>query len=361
MAKILVGMSGGVDSSIAAHVLKEQGHDVSGAYIRTWMNEADVFGKCPATEDIADCRTVSKFLEVDFDVVNLIDEYQAKVVDYLIEGYRSGITPNPDIMCNREIKFGIFLDYAVKNGIEYVATGHYCRKVIRKGGIAEIHEGLDKNKDQSYFLAFLEQHQADRALFPIGDMLKPEVRMLAEELQLPTAKKKDSQGICFLGKIKISDFLREYIPDEPGNIINLDGEVLGEHKGLHHFTIGQRKGIKIPSNSNFNAYVVVEKRGKTKELVVGFDKDRTQGLYANQAHISSISFVNEKLTTEETLLAKPRYRDPSQEITFIPDEGGTAMIKFKKPQRALAQGQILALYDGQRLVGGGIYSGFSLI
>ena len=354
MSRILVGMSGGVDSSVAALLLKQQGYDIAGAYIKTWANEYDVFGDCPANEDIEYAAAVCKQLGIDFEVVNLVDTYREKVVDYLIEGYRKGITPNPDIMCNREIKFGAFLDYALSQGFEHVATGHYCRKVL-VDGTEYIAEGRDDNKDQSYFLAMVKPDQVKHALFPIGEIKKPRVRELAKEHQLPNAGRKDSQGICFLGKVKINDFLRNYITDKPGPIVNLDGKVLGEHRGLHHYTIGQRKGIGIPSNHDFKAYVVIAKDLESNELKVAFDEPDTRGLYCERSLIHSLSHCSQPFIEKHPSQCRVRYRDPRVGIKSIRAmEKGSYQVAFSEPQRALAPGQILAFYENELLLGGAV-------
>jgi len=354
MSRILVGMSGGVDSTIAALLLKEKGYDVAGAYIKTWSNEYDVFGDCPASEDIEYASDACKNLGIEFEVVNLVETYHEKIVQYLVEGYRKGITPNPDIMCNREIKFGAFLHWALENGFETVATGHYCRKVYHEG-LDYLAEGVDGNKDQSYFLAMITPDQLSHAQFPVGDITKPRVRELAAEYGFSNAKRKDSQGICFLGKVKINDFLRNYIQDKPGAIVNLKGETLGEHKGLHHYTIGQRKGIGIPSNHDFKAYVVVGKDLESNELRVAFDEEGTPGLYTEWVKVHSISHSTRPFIDSIVPTCRVRYRDPKIEIDHIePLEEGSYKVQFSTPQRALAAGQILAFYEDDRLLGGGI-------
>lgn len=357
MKKILVALSGGVDSSVAALILKKAGYEVASAYIKTWINEegSDLFADCPWQEEIKHAQAAANHIGIEFEVVNLIKDYRERVVKYLVEGYRNGITPNPDIMCNREMKFGVFLDYAIKSGFDGIATGHYCQRQENPDGTFDILEGLDKNKDQSYFLALVQQEQLKHAIFPIGHLEKTQVRQIAKQNGLPNAEKKDSQGICFLGKISINKFLSQYIEDKPGLIVNSNGKVLGEHKGLHHFTIGQRKGIGIPSNTDHKNYVVIAKSFETNELIIAFDNPTGSELYTKEANIRNISYINQSVKEERKLLAKPRYRDPSQLITFKPNLENKAHIEFAENQRALARGQILALYDGEKLLGGGIY------
>ncbi len=354
MKRILVAMSGGVDSSVAALLLKQQGYDIEGCYMKIWLQEADVFGECPWESDIEDARAVAEKLGIPFRIVNLMDEYRERVVDYMISGYQSGITPNPDVMCNREIKFGAFLDYALKEGFDAVATGHYVQSKINADGQTELWEGADKNKDQSYFLALLNQEQAARGIFPVGQYEKPKLREMARDADLINADKKDSQGICFIGKIKIAEFLKEFIPDKNGIIVNTDGKFVGRHQGLHKFTLGQRKGLGIPSNADNEFYVVVAKDFKANKLVVAFESKKDSGLYTNEVIIRDIVWNGDAITEETQLLAKPRFRDLSQEITFIP-KGNKARIRFSNPQRAITPGQIIGLYDGERLIGGGVY------
>ena len=354
--RLLVAMSGGVDSSVAAALLKEQGHDIVGAYMKNWINEDDIFGDCPWEQDIIDARAVADVLGIEFRVVNLIEEYRTRIVDYLLAGYQEGVTPNPDVMCNREIKFGAFLDVAKKEGFDAVATGHYARTARAEDGTWNLLEGMDPNKDQSYFLALMRQDQIARARFPIGELLKPQVRELAEKYMLPTAVKKDSQGICFIGQIKMSDFLKAYVKDVPGLIVNQEGEVLGKHQGLHFFTLGQRKGIGVASNVYKENYVVVEKRNEDNALVVAFDRSDTPRLYSSHSEVSSISYANEPVVGEEEMLARPRYRAPAQRVTVRPLEENRLSVTWHDPQRALAAGQICAFYRDTVLVGGGVFS-----
>ncbi len=356
MAKILVAMSGGVDSSVAALLLREQGHEIEGAYMKNWMAERDPFGQCPWEQDVADARAVADALGIAFRVVNLIEDYRERVVDYLLKGYAEGVTPNPDVYCNREIKFGVFLDMARREGFDGVGTGHYARIGDGPDGSRCIYEGRDPGKDQSYFLAMLRPEQIARAHFPVGELLKNEVRAKAAEARLATAAKKDSQGICFIGKVRMQDFLKEYLPEKPGPIIDVDGRVLGEHRGLHNFTLGQRRGIRVASPEPDTAYVVVEKRMATNELVIGYDRPDTAGLYASRAVLTNLSAAGTGLPREAAIEARPRYRAPRVAVEFTRSDDACAKITFAEPQRALAPGQICALYEGPRLLGGGVFA-----
>ena len=349
-------MSGGVDSSVAALLLKRQGLDVSGAYMKNWINEDGVVGRCPWMEDIEDARRVAEQVGIPFQVVNLMRDYREKVVQYLLEGYERGLTPNPDIMCNREIKFGVFRSWALENGFTAVATGHYARRREAGAGRVDLMEGADRSKDQTYFLCLLDQGQIRDARFPVGEFEKPEIRAIAREAGLATASKKDSQGICFIGEVRIADFLRAYVPDRPGPIVRAgDGRELGRHRGLHYYTLGQRRGIRVPSNADNERYVVVGKRASDNALLVAFDHPDAPGLYQSEVGVHSLSWTGGPVETSKTLEGRVRYRDPRVPLEFIPDGPSTARIRFHAPQRALASGQVLALYDGERLLGGGIY------
>lgn len=355
MAKVLVGLSGGVDSAVAAALLVEQGHEVAGGYMKNWINDEGIPGDCPWEQDIDDGRAVAKSLGIEFRVIDLIDSYRNRIVDYLIEGYRSGITPNPDVWCNREMKFGVFLDYALEQGFEHVATGHYARRRSLSDGSAAILRGADPNKDQSYFLSLMTQRQASYALFPTGEMLKPEVRNVARRFQLPVAEKKDSQGICFLGQVKMSDFLRHYVTDAPGEIVDLSGKVLGEHRGLHLYTIGQRKGHGVASPRDGMAYVVVGKNQQKNHLIVGWDGPESSGLYSQVCTVGTLTALNESFDQKRMIDAQPRYRAKAEPAMLEPIADGKIQLKFQRPQRAIAPGQICALYDGGRLLGGGVF------
>ena len=355
MAQVLVGLSGGVDSAVAAALLVEQGHDVAAGYMKNWINDEGIPGDCPWQQDIEDARAVAKTLGIEFRVIDMIDAYRHHIVDCLIEGYRCGITPNPDVWCNREMKFGVFLDYALSQGFEHVATGHYARRRTLADGSAAILRGADPNKDQSYFLSLMTQHQAAHALFPTGEMLKPEVREVARRFHLPVAEKKDSQGICFLGQVKMTDFLRHYLPDAPGAIVDVSGKILGQHRGLHLYTLGQRKGLGVASPREGMAYVVVGKDPATNRLIVGWDTPTTNGLYTQVCTVGTLSSIHEPLTARRLIEAQPRYRAKAEPAAITPLPDGKLRLEFQHPQRAITPGQICAFYDGGMLLGGGVF------
>lgn len=361
MARILAALSGGVDSAVAALLLHEQGHEVVGAYMRTWMHEEGkaVFADCPWERDMEDARAVAAKLGIPFQVLNLIEDYRTRVVEYLVSGYASGRTPNPDCMCNREIKFGVLEDQATRLGCTLVATGHYVRRRENADGSMDILTGTDPNKDQSYFLAMVRQESLRRALFPVGDLLKPRVRELARNAGLPNADRKDSQGICFLGRVPINTFLDQYIPEAPGPIVNPAGRELGIHRGLHRYTLGQRHGIGVPSNKDNKAYVVVGKDLARNALVVAFDEPEAPGLWGREFRLRDLHWTNQVPAgfAPQTISVRPRYRDPAMVATLEIESTDLSRGKlvFAQPQRALASGQIAALYAGEVLLGGGVY------
>jgi tRNA-specific 2-thiouridylase len=373
--KILAAMSGGVDSSLATALLVREGHDVTGAYMKNWINEEGIIGHCPWEQDITDARAVAEQLGIEFQVVNLMQEYRERVVKYLLEGYQAGITPNPDVMCNREMKFGVLWDWARERGFEAIATGHYAQKgfAVRGSQFAvsdngepgtenrepAIYRGADTNKDQTYFLAMMQPEQVRIAMFPIGHLLKPELREQARALGLATADKKDSQGICFIGEVKMEDFLRNFVPDSPGPIVDLTGRVMGEHKGLHLYTLGQRKGIGVASPLHKQAYVVVAKRAERNELVIAIEQADTPLLWARRCTLSGVSTTGAPLTEMRTLNAQPRYRCPAGLAEYVPLGDGRASLIYHEPQRALTPGQICALYEGDRLLGGAFFESIS--
>lgn len=355
----LVALSGGVDSAVAACLLKEDGYSVQGLFYRSWQNEGELWSNCPWKEDLESARWVAQHLNIEFSILNLIEAYRKHVVHYLLESYRLGETPNPDVMCNRYVKFGVLVDHVLQSGFEALATGHYCLKLPSKGPMGfSLYEAEDKTKDQSYFLCLVRKDYLKNVHFPLGRLQKTEVRKLALARELPNATRKDSQGICFLGgrKVEINEFLEKYLPDQPGEIINLEGRVIGEHRGLHRFTLGQRKGINLPSNSDFNHYVVLAKDYEKNQLRVGFEDKTAPGLFTTTVKVKNLNFFEDSPAAGEILLAKPRYRDPSQKISWRWLEEGHAEVTFVCPQRALALGQAIAFYRKNQLVGGGIYA-----
>ena len=355
MERVLVGLSGGVDSSVAAALMVEAGHEVVGAYMKNWVNDEGIPGDCPWEQDVEDARAVAVSLGIEFRVIDLIDLYRERIVDYLLEGYRAGATPNPDVLCNREMKFGVFLDYALEQGFEAVATGHYARRRVLAGGRPAVLRGADPNKDQSYFLSLMTGGQVLRARFPVGEMLKPQVRAAAERFGLPTAAKKDSQGICFIGQVRMTDFLRHHIADRPGDITDVDGRVLGRHPGLHLFTLGQRRGHGVASPREGMAYVVVGKDVAENRLIVGWDLPDTPGLYATRCVVRNLSLLRPDEGLPAQVHAQPRYRARAERVEVADLGGGRLELAFARPQRALAPGQICALYDGGSLLGGAVF------
>lgn len=306
----------------------------------------------PWEQDIRDALAVAQKIGIEFRVIDLVEEYRARIVNYLIEGYRAGYTPNPDVLCNREMKFGVFLDYALEQGFEYVATGHYARRLETPQG-SFILRGRDPNKDQSYFLSLMRPGQIAKAMFPLGDLLKPEVRALADKYGLPTARKKDSQGICFIGQVKMSDFLRHYLPDKPGKIVDTEGRILGEHQGLHLFTMGQRKGHGIASPREGIAYVVVGKDVKRNFLILGYEEASTRGPVCLPCGCRR--HLQHPVASAPRVMAQPRYRAKAEWAACEYLEEGRVRLSFETPLRALAVGQVCAFYDGGKLLGGGFF------
>lgn len=355
--KIMIALSGGVDSALAMTLLKQEGADLRAAYMKTWMNEEgiDVFGDCPWHQDILDASACAQKLGVEFEVADMIEAYREQIVEYLVEEYRRGRTPNPDVMCNRRMKFGKFLEFAKSHGCSKVATGHYCSLRDNANGSRDLMMGADPGKDQSYFLCLITQEQLQCAEFPIGSLLKSEVRELARLNGLPNAEKKDSQGICFLGKIRIQDFLKHYIAEKEGDIVNASGKKLGRHKGLHNYTIGQRKGIGVPSNTDGKNYVVVAKDFDANKLVIDFDSIDAANLYTKVAILETPNWINKPIEKRSEILARVRYRDDLVEAYLNMECDGTAKVEFAKPQRAIAEGQIMAIHsqDEPSLVLGG--------
>ena len=355
--KVVLGMSGGVDSSVAAILLKEQGYDVIGVFMKNW-EEKDDNGVCLSEEDYKDVIAVAEQLEIPYYSVNFVKEYWDKVFTYFLNEYKRGRTPNPDVMCNKEIKFRAFLDYAMKIGADYVATGHYARIIHEEkdGNIKSVMlRGVDDNKDQTYFLCQLNQEQLEKVLFPLGNYTKPQIREIAEKYNLKTAKKKDSTGICFIGERNFNEFLSKYLPAKKGNIVNTEGKILGRHNGLMYYTIGQRKGIGIGNTKEGTGepWFVVDKDLEKNELVV------TQGdnsvLYSTGLVATDFNFINkDEITFPLNCTVKYRYRqDDSKAVINKLNENEYEVI-FDKPQKAVTLGQIVVAYNGEKCLGGGV-------
>ncbi|WP_091478928.1 tRNA 2-thiouridine(34) synthase MnmA [Alkalibacterium pelagium] len=353
--RVVVGMSGGVDSSVTALLLKEQGYDVVGVFMKNW-DDTDENGVCTATEDYKDVALVANKIGVPYYSINFEKEYWNKVFSYFLEEYKSGRTPNPDVMCNKEIKFKAFLDYAMSLGADYVATGHYARVRREEDGTTHLLRGVDSNKDQTYFLNQLSQDQLSKVMFPLGEMDKSEVRRIAEEADLATAKKKDSTGICFIGEKNFKEFLMNYLPAQPGQMVTEDGEVMGQHDGLMYYTIGQRKGLGIGGNGTSNEpWFVIGKNLETNELIVGQGFTHPH-LYATHLTASQFSFTTtQELPETFDCTAKFRYRQTDVKVTVDWNkEDNTAVVTFDEPARAITPGQAIVFYDGDVCLGGGL-------
>lgn len=388
--KVCIGLSGGVDSSVAAYLLKEQGYDVFGLFMINWKETTGtVTAECTWEDDVIFAEMTAKKLDIPFHVIDLSEFYRTRVVDYMFSEYEKGRTPNPDVLCNREIKFDIFLEKALELGADYVATGHYCRReVVEAEGekVYSLLEGLDPNKDQSYFLCQLSQYQLSRSLFPIGHLLKPEVREIARQQGLVTAERKDSQGICFVGKVDLPVFLQQQLAAKKGNVIlipadfsakkritdrsrsNLalltspfpfkpwQGKVIGEHNGAHFYTIGQRKGLNI---GGFVEPLFVLAIDVVRNIVyVGEGKEHPglfrPGLFIPVLEMHWIRPDRSLIPGEEYAFSvRIRYRQPLEKAVMIMEEKGASLV-FEKEQRGITSGQFAAWYDGEELIGSGV-------
>lgn len=350
--KVVVGMSGGVDSSVAALMLKMQGYNVIGIFMKNW-DEEDEFGYCTAASDYEDVRFVCSEIGIPYYTVNFEKEYWDRVFVYFLEEYKKGRTPNPDVMCNKEIKFKAFLDYALKIGADYVATGHYAR-VDFSDGEYRLLRGKDANKDQTYFLCMLGQKQLSKAMFPVGDMQKNKVREIAAGYGLKTASKKDSTGICFIGERNFKNFLSNYIPAKPGEIKTLSGEVIGRHDGLMYYTLGQRKGLGIGGIGSGEPWFVADKDLKNNILYVVQGADHP-ALFSRGLDATELHWVSDRDVLKDfSCTAKFRYRQPDQNVTVHLKENGECTVDFEKSQRAVTPGQAVVFYKGEVCLGGGI-------
>ncbi|MBX2963973.1 MAG: tRNA 2-thiouridine(34) synthase MnmA [Cyclobacteriaceae bacterium] len=388
--RVVVGLSGGVDSSVAAYLLKEQGYDVIGMFMKNWHDDSvTISNECPWLDDSNDAMIVAQHLGIPFQAIDLSKEYKERIVDYMFAEYQAGRTPNPDVLCNREIKFDIFLKAALKLGADYVATGHYARRnEIEVNGkkVYQLLAGKDPNKDQSYFLCQLTQEQLSKALFPVGELLKPEVREIANKAGLATANKKDSQGLCFVGKVHLPDFLQQRLQPKKGKAIIIpetaktysngqsmedfisltkpyvyqqsEGEEVGEHNGAHFYTIGQRKGLNIGGQPK--PLFVIGTDTEQNILYMGLGEDHP-GLYRKGLFVPNEDehWIREdlKLTIGESkkYLARIRYRQPLEPCTLHKKEEGLYII-FERPQKAITPGQFAAWYEGEELIGSGVIS-----
>ena len=349
--KVFVGLSGGVDSAVSATLLKKEGYDVTGVFIKAWTPEGY---PCAWKEDRRSAMRVAAVLNIPFITLDLEKEYKKEVVDYMIAEYKKGRTPNPDVMCNKEIKFGHFLRFALKNGADFVATGHYARNELR-GVNYELWEGKDKNKDQSYFLWTLTQNQLRHILFPIGYLQKSEVRKLAEKFGLPQAARKDSQGLCFLGKVDMKEFLSRYIPQKRGDVLLEKNEIIGHHNGTLFFTIGERHGFTITKKSDKETplYVVAKNISKNTITVAPIQTERSSQLYIKEVELKDLNIINE--IKNKKLSCRIRYRQEKAGCRAEKD-GKKIKIYFDKPQIGVSPGQSLVLYDNEICLGGGIIS-----
>lgn len=353
-SKVIVGMSGGVDSSVAALLLKQQGYRVEGLFMKNW-EEDDGTEYCTAREDFADAQAVADKLDITLHGANFAAEYWDSVFEHFLAEYKAGRTPNPDILCNREIKFKAFLDYALLLGADYIATGHYARRGFVQGKTALL-KGMDTNKDQSYFLHAVGHAELEKTLFPLGAIEKPEVRQLALAAGLATARKKDSTGICFIGERRFKDFLQQYLPAKPGEIRSLDGEVLGTHQGLMYHTIGQRQGLGIGGQAGHAeaAWYVVDKDIPDNVLLVAQGNSHA-ALFKSSLFAREVFWVS-GIAPELPLrcMAKVRYRQQDQSCTLTQDCKWVYRVDFDTPQRAITPGQSVVFYQHDLCLGGGV-------
>lgn len=348
--RIIVGMSGGVDSAVSALLLKKAGYDVVGVFMKNW-EEKDEEGVCTAETDWKDVQRVCDVIGIPYYSVNFSREYWDRVFTLFLNEYKAGRTPNPDVLCNREIKFRAFLDFALKNGAEKIATGHFVQ--TDKNG--HLLKGVDPAKEQSYFLYMLKSSQLKRSVFPVGNLTKEKVREIAEEAGLPVSKKKDSTGICFIGERKFKPFLKKYLPAQPGDMVTPEGEKVGRHDGLMFYTLGQRRGLGIGGHGDGRSYFVVGKDLERNILIVAQGEDHPL-LYSGGAALEQVTWIDEPAEEGMRCGIKTRYRQSDQGAVLQKLEGDTAFVLFDKPQRAVTPGQSLVIYKGDYCLGGGIIS-----
>lgn len=348
MMRVVVGMSGGVDSAVSALLLKQAGYDVLGVFMKNW-EEKDEEGVCTSESDWQDVRQVCETIGIPYYSVNFAKEYWDRVFTLFLNEYKAGRTPNPDVLCNREIKFKAFLDFAMQLGADKIATGHF----VQSNAQGQLIKGVDPNKEQSYFLYMLHQAQLQKAIFPVGGMTKQQVREIAEQHGLPVAQKKDSTGICFIGERHFKPFLEQFLPAQPGDMVTVDGEVVGHHDGLMYYTLGQRRGLGIGGHGDGRSYFVVDKDLEHNRLIVAQGEDHPL-LYSRAARIEQLTWIAEPAKTGVQYGVKTRYRQPDQMAVIREMSSDGAIIDFAQPQRAVTPGQSLVIYQGDICLGGGI-------
>ncbi len=347
---VVLGMSGGVDSAVAAYLLKQQGYNVIALFMHNWEETED--GCCTAEQDFEDVKRVSDKLDIPYYSINFAEEYKQRVFSYFLEEYKRGRTPNPDVLCNREIKFGPFLQYAKALGADYIATGHYCG-ISHENGVHCLLKAADQSKDQTYFLNQLTQDQLADVLFPLAKMYKTEVRQIANDLGLVNARKKDSTGICFIGERNFRNFLQQYMPNQSGDIVDICGNKVGEHIGLMYYTLGQRRGLGLGGTTDSqDRWFVVEKDMKNNILVVSHGDESV--LMSSSLTASTLNWIPSLPAKEFSCNAKFRYRQPEQKVDVVVNDDGTATVYFHEKQRAVTPGQFVVFYDETKCLGGGI-------
>jgi tRNA-specific 2-thiouridylase len=354
MSKIVVGLSGGVDSAVTAWLLKQAGHEVIGVFMKNWEAD-DLEDDCPIVQDFRDVLSISEVLGIEVELVNFSREYQDRVFSYFLAEYQAGRTPNPDVLCNAEIKFKAFLDHAMNLGADFIATGHYAQLAGESPG-RKLLKAADANKDQSYFLYRLQQHQIERALFPLGELAKPKVRELARQANIPVAEKKDSTGICFIGERPFREFLQRYMPIQPGDMVTPEGKVMGRHQGLMFHTLGQRKGLGIGGVKGLEEGVPWFAAGKNlarNELIVVQGHDHPL-LLSHSVQAADLSWIGSPPEAGKRYTSKTRYRqqDAACEVEALTD--AALSLRFDQPQWAVTPGQSVVLYDGDVCLGGGV-------